>query len=197
MSSRAVRQEARRFDDDADRRLAQIAAELRAERFAFGASRGVAVARPGKRPRPLVIAPLEARVVARALLDVLQSTPAVAASFLTAPTSFGGLPGRGVEQAVSAALAAVSRGAVFYVRTDIADFFRTIPRDDALSALSAAIDDPVVRRLADLATRTGSRTSAPWATHAPSSRPRRRASRRATASPRSSRTRCSRASTRR
>src|SRR5690348_4756350 len=68
-SSRAVRAEARRFDEDADRLLDRIAAELREERFAFGPARGVAVARPGKRPRPIVVAPVESRVVARALLD--------------------------------------------------------------------------------------------------------------------------------
>ena len=56
-ASRAVRLEARRFEDDADRRLDRLAAELGDERFAFAPSRGVAVDRPGKRPRPLVIAP--------------------------------------------------------------------------------------------------------------------------------------------
>src|SRR5277367_5189432 len=43
--SRAVRADARRFEEDADRRLARIAAELAEERFDFGPSRGVAVDR--------------------------------------------------------------------------------------------------------------------------------------------------------
>jgi RNA-directed DNA polymerase len=153
-SSRAVRLEARRFEDDADRHLDRIAAELRAERFAFGAARGLAVTRPGKRARPLVIAPLESRVVSRALLDVLQTTPGVAAAFLATPTSFGGLPGRGVEQAVGAALDAVQRGAVFYVRSDIADFFRAIPRDRAVAAIGGEVADARLLGLLDLATRT-------------------------------------------
>src|SRR5690242_1043282 len=87
-SSRAVRAEARRFEEDADRRLERIAAELREERFTFGPSRGVAVARPGKRPRPIVVAPVEHRIAARALLDVLQTEPGVAGAFLATPSSF-------------------------------------------------------------------------------------------------------------
>ncbi len=153
-TSSAVRAEARRFDEDAERRLDRIAAELREERFAFPPARGVALSRAGKRPRPLVIAPVEGRIVARALLDVLQSTPAVAAAFLAVPSSFGGLPGRGVEQAVAAAVAAVARGAVFYVRSDIAEFFRAIPRARALAAATAQAGDARLVHLLDLATRT-------------------------------------------
>jgi len=153
-ASRAVRAEARRFDEDADRRLDRIAADLRDERFAFPLARGVTLSRAGKRPRPLVIAPVESRIVARALLDVLQTTPAVAAAFLAVPSSFGGLPGRGVEQAVATAIAAVSGGAAFYLRSDIAEFFRAIPRARALAAIEAQAGDGRLVHLLDLATRT-------------------------------------------
>ena len=153
-ASRAVRAEAQRFGEDAERHLDRLAADLREDRFAFPPARGVALSRPGKRPRPLVIAPVESRVVARALLDVLQTTPAVAAAFLDVPSSFGGVPGRGVEQAVAAAVDAVARGAAFYVRSDIAEFFRAIPRARALDAVARHADDPRLLHLLDLATRT-------------------------------------------
>jgi hypothetical protein len=153
-SSRAVRAEARRFEEDADRRLQRIAAELREERFTFGSARGIAAARPGKRPRPIVVAPVESRIASRALLDALQAEPDVASSFLATPSSFGGLPGRGVEQAVRAALDAMAGGAVFYLRSDIAQFFRAIPRPRAIAALASAVRDDRLLRLLDLATRT-------------------------------------------
>ncbi len=153
-ASRAVRAEARRFEDDADRRLDRIAAELREERFTFGPARGVAVARPGKRPRPIVVAPVESRIAARALLDALQAEPGVSASLLSTPSSYGGLPGRGVEQAIRAAQDAIARGAVFYLRSDIAEFFRAISRPRAIAAVAAAVPDPRVLRLLDQATRT-------------------------------------------
>src|ERR1700733_14217636 len=69
--SPSIRGEARRFADDAERHLERIAAEIRADRFQFAPALGVAQPRPGKRARPIVIAPIESRVVARALLDVL------------------------------------------------------------------------------------------------------------------------------
>jgi hypothetical protein len=153
-ASRAIRADARRFDEDADRALARISADLRAERFVFAPARGIAAARPGKRPRPIVIAPLESRVVARALLDALQSDPRVAEAFVGAQTTFGGVPGRGVEQAIVAAIAAIREGATFYARSDIADFFRNIPRARAVAAIAALVPDERVRRLLDQATRT-------------------------------------------
>ncbi len=160
-SSRAVRADAERFEHDVDRHLARIAAEIREERFAFAAGRGIAVERPGKRPRPIVVAPVESRVVTRALLDVLQTEPGIADRVLGARSSFGGLPGRGVEQAVGAALDAIGRGAVFYVRSDIAEFFRAIPRARALATLAGGLAgglgggrDPRLLHLLDLATRT-------------------------------------------
>ena len=53
-----------------------------------------------------------------------------------------------------AAVEAIGRGAVFYLRSDIADFFRAIPRARAIAALAPAVGDPRVLRLLDLATRT-------------------------------------------
>src|SRR5580704_13448866 len=153
-SSNAVRDEARRFEAGAQGRIERIAAELREGRFAFAPARGVARPRPGKRPRPIVIAPVESRVVARALASVLADTPSVAARYLHTPTSFGGLPGRGVEQAVGAALAAVEAGASFHVASDIAEFFRAIPRRLAIAEIDRLTGDPRLSALLDEATRT-------------------------------------------
>jgi hypothetical protein len=152
-TSPAIRDEARRFEGDAERRIGRMAQELREGRFAFAPARGVAKTRPGKRPRPIVVAPVEARVVTRALLDVLLGIPAVAAATLGAPTSFGGLPGRGVEQAVAAAITAVQAGATFYLRSDIAEFFRAIPRQRAIDELGRASGDERFAALLDEATR--------------------------------------------
>src|SRR5262245_20987877 len=114
--SRLVRAEARRFEEEAADRIASLAADLAADRFTFAPARGVAVTRSGKRPRPIVIAPLESRVVSRALLEVLESDARIREAFLETPSSFGGLPGRGVEHAIAAAQRAIAGGATFYVR---------------------------------------------------------------------------------
>ncbi|APR76560.1 Retron-type RNA-directed DNA polymerase [Minicystis rosea] len=153
-ASPAIRDEARRFAEDVDRRLARVADELADDRFLFAPSLGVARARRGKKPRPIVVAPIESRVVTRAILEVLLQIPAVADLCLGAGTSFGGLPGRGVPAAAAAALAAVRDGAVFYVRSDIAEFFRAIPRDRAVAEIARVAGDERLARLVDRATAT-------------------------------------------
>ena len=149
----SIRDEARRFASGVDARLASIARELREERFVFAPARGIARPRAGKGPRPIVLAPVESRVVTRALLEALSAVPAVADLCRGVPTSFGGLPGRGVEQAIAAVLAAVQGGAAFHLRSDVADFFRAIPRDRALALIARAVGDERLARLVDAATR--------------------------------------------
>jgi hypothetical protein len=153
-ASPAVRAEARRFAAEADRRLARVAAELAEGAFAFAPALGVAKPRAGKRPRPIVVAPIESRVVTRALLDVLLEIPDVAALCFGAPTSFGGLPGRGVPDAIAAAVEAIRGGAAFHVRSDIAEFFRALPRDRAVAEIARAAGDERLTRLLDRATIT-------------------------------------------
>lgn len=153
-ASPAIRAEARSFAADADRRLARVAVDLAEDRFDFAPALGVAKPRAGKRPRPIVVAPIESRVVTRAILDVLLGIPAVAELCLGAPTSFGGLPGRGVPDAIAAAVEAIRGGAVFHVRSDIAEFFRALPRDRAVAAVARACCDDRLARLVDRATAT-------------------------------------------
>jgi hypothetical protein len=152
--SQAVRDEARRFEAGAEDRLACIADEIREGRFAFAPARGVARPRPGKPARPIVVAPVESRVVARALVAVLADTPAVADACLRVPTSFGGVPGRGVEQAVGAAVAAVGAGASFYAASDVAEFFRALPRRRALAEIDRLTQDARLAAILEDATRT-------------------------------------------
>ena len=153
-SSPATRAEATRFEENADRHLARIAAQLREGRFVFARARGVACERPGKGPRPIVVAPIESRIVQRAILDVLRGLPGLGAADLEAPTSFGGVPDRGTAGAVAAAIDAVKGGHVVYLRSDIAAFFRKIPRKKALDQLLVHVHDPGFARLLDEATRT-------------------------------------------
>ncbi len=56
----------------------------------------------GKGKRPLVIAPIEDRIVQRAILDVLQEATELTEvqAVLATPTSIGGIRGRGVEHAI-------------------------------------------------------------------------------------------------
>src|SRR4051794_2661822 len=75
--SASTRGEAQRFEPHAERHLRRIADQIRAGRFVFAPSRGVVRDRPGKRARPIVVAPIESRIVERAMLDALLDLPSV------------------------------------------------------------------------------------------------------------------------
>jgi len=128
------------FETEAGRHLRRIGCQLRKGRFRFEKAHGVAIDRPGKRPRPIVVPPISNRVVQRRLLDILQEEPALQPHF-RAPTSFGGIEGRGVRDAFEAVRSAMTNGACYFIRSDIKDFFGNIPRDRVLKTLAGGIND--------------------------------------------------------
>ena len=100
-------------------------------------------------PRGIVIAPVLNRVVQRAILDTCQSRserirkhlgnlPATIAT----ETSVGGLPGKGVPEAIGLISCAIQSGARWFVRSDIKDFFTRIPKDRIRTFLGENIADP-------------------------------------------------------
>lgn len=133
-ASRETVESIRRFEEHAERHLGRIARQLREDRFRFSEATGVPVPRSGKQPRPIVVTAIQDRIVQRRILDVLQAQPALL-DFLLVPTSFGGIKGRGVREALSAAISAMQSGARFFLRSDIKDFFSNIPKAIPLAIL--------------------------------------------------------------
>jgi hypothetical protein len=126
--------------------LERIARQLREERFRFSRAHGFAVERPGKSPRPIVVAPVASRLVQRAILDVIQGLPSFM-PFLLAPYSFGGLPTRGVPQAIRVARKESESGGGYYLRSDIKEFFARIPREEVLARITPYLHDAKFERL--------------------------------------------------
>lgn len=138
------------FKSDEFANIVRINRELGNGKFDFGAARGAPLKRPGKNPRPIVIPNTEARIVQRALLDELKRLPALA-HYFTSPHSFGGLVDRDREAAIREVQRQLDNGAGYYVRSDICEFFRKIPRPKALAILAAPLD-PKAASLLDRAT---------------------------------------------
>jgi hypothetical protein len=95
---------------------------------AYGAAISKGKGKSGK--RPVVVAPLEDRIVQRAILDTLQSSPDYVnvRKVLETPTSVGGLPGRGVRQGIELIDARIAQGDVYFAQSDIRGFFTKIPK---------------------------------------------------------------------
>lgn len=140
--------EAKEFARNIPTHLNRIAAQLRGSRFKFAAQRGVLIRKKGKSTkRPIVIAPIESRIVQRAILDAVQSVPAIEAQ-LKSGYNFGGVPGSefGVPRAIVRTHAAIQKRS-YYIRTDIKSFFMHVPRERAVRCVLDHIRDGKFERL--------------------------------------------------
>lgn len=129
------------FKQDEEKNLRDLAHKLRKKDFDFGAVRGVAAKKKSGKPRPLVSASVEARIVQRAILEELSDRKPIQKYFHVA-TSFGAIPKKGVPEAIKAAVAAIENGATYYIKSDIADFFTKIPRAQVVEQIAQNWNDP-------------------------------------------------------
>jgi retron-type reverse transcriptase len=131
----ATRNSSRLFEDQSRRNIERIARQLHRQAFKFAKQKGVLVTKSNGSKRPLVVAPVESRIVQRSILETLQRVPSVA-SRLTAGYNFGGVPGQGLG--VPGAVLKVLKTAQshpHFIRTDIKSFFMRVPKKKALDAL--------------------------------------------------------------
>ncbi|MBI2993626.1 MAG: hypothetical protein HYY48_05550 [Gammaproteobacteria bacterium] len=153
--SRETREDIRQFSIQSRRHLNRLNRQLRTRRFRFEPARGALVRKKkGKSERPIVIAPIESRIVQRAILDVVQSIPEIQRT-LTAGYNFGGIAGPefGVPPAIAKAVSA-GKESKYYIKTDIKSFFTAVPRQRAVDLIKAHTFDPQFNALLVEATTT-------------------------------------------
>ena len=124
------------FDAEAPARIDQIHDALLKKKFDFPQSRGILQYKKSGGKRPIVISPIESRVVQRSILDLLQKTHKLK-RIVNVPTSFGGIEHRGVPEAIAGIQHAINNGCKYYITSDIADFFRNIPKDLVLKTINS------------------------------------------------------------
>ncbi len=152
-----TRAEIKNFAEDAPRHLDRIQTQLRNGKFVFPPAKGIKAKKKGKAGfRPLVIAPVESRVVQRAVHDVLLDVPALDALVRT-PHSFGGVKKNeddelsAVPAAIKAVLDALGNGGAYIIRSDISKFFTKIPKSEVRKIVSTVIMEPEFLELFDRA----------------------------------------------
>ena len=133
-----TKKQARRFGENLPSNLRQLQDRLlKGYEFslAYGATPPKGGGKAGK--RPIVVAPLEDRIVQRAILDVLQSAQEIEGvqQILRTPTSIGGIRGRGVDHAIELFQMRVDAGDRFVAGSDISGFFTKIPRGAVIAFL--------------------------------------------------------------
>ncbi|MBF6189445.1 CRISPR-associated endonuclease Cas1 [Nocardia farcinica] len=135
-----------RFEADAARRIADIAAELAAGEWNPGALFRVEIPKTSGGVRRLSVPRLEDRVVERALLAVLD--PVIDPRLL--PWSFAYRKGLGTKDAVAELVSARDGGADWCARGDIVECFDRIPRWEVMRRLRELVDDERVVHLVGL-----------------------------------------------
>ena len=115
--------------------LRRIHASLHSRRFIFAEQHGVLKTKSTGKKRPIVVAPINNRIVQRAILNVLQSEDSRIVPHLgdipralRTSTSVGGIPKRGVAYGIEIINEAIKSGAIYYLRSDIRDFFTKVPK---------------------------------------------------------------------
>jgi RNA-directed DNA polymerase len=146
--STETRREVDKFASAAIPKLTKIQRQLNRDAFTFKLATGVPVREKGKKKiRPLVVAPIESRIVQRAIHDVLLGVPAIL-QYAENPYSFGGVRKQlgkdlgAVPAAIEAVLAGIKNGATYVIRSDISSFFTRISKPTVCAIVDGATHEP-------------------------------------------------------
>lgn len=149
IASQAVetQNEVKAFEPDADKTVRRMQKALRADRFRFQPAMGKRIPKKTKGDfRPIVVAPLETRIVQRAVLDRLLALKKLQ-PFIDTPHSFGGVRKKGddghaaVPAAIKAILDAKAAGLTHVRCGDIAAFFTKIRKSEVRKIIANIVLD--------------------------------------------------------
>ena len=147
--SETTRKEVADFASDIDLKLARIYKQLRLKTFKFAPAKGVRIPKDSKNNsnfRPLVVAPIESRIVQRAVHDVLITVSQIKV-YVQTLHSFGGVKKVNADDlapvaaAIKAVLAAIESGGKFVIRSDITAFFTRILKSEVIKTIREAVHE--------------------------------------------------------
>lgn len=141
-TSETIRNEAKDFESRLPKSLSEIQRALSKKTFTFKQQTGVAKIKANGSSRPIVLSPIPNRIVQRALLEALQTRIKFVKDALATPTSYGGIPTKRVAMAIHDAKLAISGGAAFHIRSDIAEFFTKIDKARVMGLVAPHIKCP-------------------------------------------------------
>jgi RNA-directed DNA polymerase len=147
-TSSDIRAKTKEFNAEAVSNIERIQRQLRGEKFIFEAPHVTLISKgQGKGKRGILIAPIESRIVQRAILDELTQIPENKEK-IYAGFNFGGVSGNsyGVKPAVLKALELGSKYQ-YFLRSDVQKFFDKVPRRNAVSLALAGSTDEKFNRL--------------------------------------------------
>lgn len=157
-NSEDVRVAIEKFAQNPTKHIAALQRKLSRNQFDFGSARGAPIKKvdgkgqPTGKVRPIVIGTLEARIVQRAILQILVDIPKLK-PFLETPHSFGGLRKKpkstdeeepslaAVPAAIKSVLQSIEQGSRWVAAADITAFFTRISKSAVLTIIEDAVAD--------------------------------------------------------
>lgn len=146
--SRTTRAAVQKYKENEIQNLRALQDKLRKEKFVFQKALAFTPKKKkGLGVRPLVVTDINTRIIQRCLLSILQEQEFIK-PFLRMPTSFGGISKQvrpkeklGVEGAIIKLLNAINVGAQYFIKSDIRDFFTSIPLPTIYAFIEQHISD--------------------------------------------------------
>ena len=138
LSSDENKTETINFDNDSNKNIHKIKELLKKKAFRFLGSKGVVITKESGNQRPIVVQPIPNRIVQRAILNTLLNQKHIKKT-MQKKYNFGGVPGRNTEQAFEAIHKSIKKGAIYYLRSDIKDFFTKIPKNKIIDEICSPL----------------------------------------------------------
>src|SRR5262245_22064488 len=128
--------------------LNAIQVALHDNTYQFSQKHGYTKRKSGGSRRGITIHSVRDRIIQRAILNVLHTTDTKLKRHLgdipsvhDRPTSFAGIPGKGVPEAIAYIVDVIREGGKAYVYSDMKDFFPCSPRTDVVDFISSNVND--------------------------------------------------------
>jgi hypothetical protein len=149
-----LRAELSHFEESPLDQLRQLQRDLSRERWQPAPRWGYAKRKSGGSRRGVTVCPLLDRLVQRSVLNVLQATDPVQRAALgdiphalATPSSFAGVPGRGVPEALAMVTRTIRAGATWVALSDVKEFFPHLPRHAVVDWIGEQTGDAPFTRL--------------------------------------------------
>ncbi|EFL84310.2 hypothetical protein HMPREF0326_03164 [Desulfovibrio sp. 3_1_syn3] len=141
-----IRSDVENYSGELFKNLEQLQRRLSRGSFSFSPVKGVLLQKGKGKYRPIGIARIDDRIIQRSILNTLLEVNSIK-NAVNNKNSFGGNKEGGVRKAIGVLNEKTRNGARFFIKTDIKNFFGSIPHSNALGSIFKLLPDDSMNEL--------------------------------------------------